>query len=206
MHCPRASILGGLVDLVGLAGKAHAAVIGAAPLLVVLTIGAFCASCAGTPRKSFDGSVYRDGPVAFRVPPAPPEWRAVSVTEASLAYRDDTHGASILVNARCRRQDEGTPLLALTNHLLMGSTSREVVVQETVPFDSREALHTKLRAKWDGVPIAFDIYVMKKDGCTYDFVYMGDPSAYDEGNRAFESFVRGFRTLPGSGLIQGSRG
>ena len=46
----------------------------------------------------------------------------------------------------------------------------------------------------------------KKDGCTYDFVYMGEPAAYDEGTRAFESFVGGFRTLPGSGLIAGPRG
>jgi hypothetical protein len=163
-------------------------------------------ACGGTPEKSFDGTVYRDGMVAFQVPPAPPAWRAVTVTQGSLAYRDEMHGASILVNARCHRPDEGTPLLALTNHLLMGSTAREVLTQETVPFDGREALHTKLRAKWDGVPIAFDIYVMKKDGCSYDFVYLGDPIAYDEGTREYESFVHGFRTLPGSGAVQGTRG
>ena len=120
-----------------------------------------------------------------------------------IAYRDDAHGASILLNGRCHRPDEATPLLALTNHLLIGATAREIVTQETVPFDGREALHTKLRAKWDGVPIAFDIFVAKKDGCTYDFVYMGDPAAYDEGSRGFESFVGGFRTLPGSGLVPG---
>ena len=158
-------------------------------------------ACSGTPKKSFDGAVYRDGLVAFQVPPAPAGWRAVQVTEASLAYRDDAHGASILLNARCRRPDEGTPLLALTNHLLMGSTTREIVSQETVPFDGREALHTKLRAKWDGVSISFDIYVMKKDGCIYDFVYMGDPAAYDVGAADFEAFVGGFRTLPGSGAF-----
>ena len=66
----------------------------------------------------------------------------------------------------------------------MGSTERELVSQETEPFDGREALHTRMRAKWDGVPIAFDIYVMKKDGCIYDFVYMGDPSAFDARRRA----------------------
>ena len=165
-----------------------------------------CWGCAGPPKRSFDGSVYRDGAVAFQVPPAPPHWRAVQVTQGSLAYRDDLHGASILVNGRCHRPDEGTPLLALTNHLFMGSTAREVVTQETIPFDGREALHTKLRARWDGVPISFDIYEMKKDGCTYDFVYMGDPAAYAEGTGAFESFVRGFRTLPGSGVVTGPPG
>jgi len=164
------------------------------------------AGCGGPPKRSFDGSTFRDGPVAFSVPQAPQGWRAVDVTSASLAYRDDAHAASILLNGRCHRPDEATPLLALTNHLLIGSTTREIGSQETVPFDGREALHTKLRAKWDGVPIAFDIYVTKKDGCTYDFVYMGDPAAYDEGSRGFEAFVSGFRTLPGSGLIPGPTG
>ncbi|MBX3224667.1 MAG: hypothetical protein KF795_29395, partial [Labilithrix sp.] len=101
--------------------------------------------------------------------------------------------------ARCHKPDEGTPLVALTNHLVMGSTEREVLSQEAEPFDAREALHTKLRAKWDGVPMAFDIYVLKKDGCIYDFVYMGDPAAFEPGSKEFERFVRGFHTLPGSG-------
>ncbi len=185
MHRPRASRLAGIAGIAGLFALV---------------------ACAGTARKSFDGGVYRDGPVAFQVPPVPAGWRVVQVTDASLAYRDEQHGASILVNARCHRPDEGTPLLALTNHLLMGSTTRDVVSQETEPFDGREALHTKLRASWDGVPMAFDIYVMKKDGCIYDFVYMGDPAGYDPGARDFEAFVGGFRTLPGSGAVQGTRG
>ena len=168
---------------------------------LIVAFAVAIAACASTPKRSFDGSVYRDGPVAFQVPHAPQAWRPVDVTDGSLAYRDDTHSASILVNARCNRPEEGTPLVALTNHLIIGSTSRTVKEQATVPFDGREALHTRLDAKWDGVPIAFDIYVMKKDGCTYDFVYMGDPAAYEEGAPAFQSYLRGFRTLPGSGVI-----
>ena len=163
------------------------------------------AACGGR-QRSFDGTTYRDGPVAFQIAPTPPTWRAVDVTDASLAYRDEAHGASVLLNARCHRPDEGTPLVALTNHLLIGATEREVLSQESEPFDGREALHTRMRAKWDGVPIAFDIFVMKKDGCSYDFVYMGDPGGFDAGAPAFESFARGFRTLPGSGTIRGPRG
>jgi hypothetical protein len=172
-----------------------------APTAIALAVLIAVAGCGGPAVRSFDGTTYRDGPIAFQVPPKPASWRAVEVTDASLAYRDETHGASILVNARCHRPDEGTPLVALTNHLLMGSTAREVVSQEVEPFDGREALHTKMRAKWDGVPIAFDIYVAKKDGCIYDFVYMGDPAAFDAGAREFEGFVRGFRTLPQSGTV-----
>jgi hypothetical protein len=177
-----------------------------ASIATAATAAALLWACAA-PRRSFDGKVFRDGAVAFQIGEVPSGWRSVDVSDAALAYRDEAHSASVLVNARCLRPDEGTPLVALTNHLIIGSTAREVVSQEAEPFDGREALHTRLRAKWDGVPIAFDIFVMKKDGCVYDFVYMGDPTAFDAGSRDFQAFVRGFRTLPGSGIIgRGSKG
>ncbi len=173
-------------------------------LIASLLIG--LSGCGGASAESFDGAVYRKGPLAFQIGTVPAGWRSVDLNHATLAYRDDAHGASVLVNGRCHRPDESTPLLALTNHLLIGSTERNVLSQTTEPFDGREALHTKMSAKWDGVPISFDIYVTKKDGCIYDFVYMGDPTAFDGGAPDFEAFVRSFRTLPGSGTVAGSRG
>jgi len=177
-------------------------------LALVLAVSAFGgAACGGGAGASFDGAVYRRGPVAFQLGPVPQGWRRVDVTDASVAWRDDARAASVLVNGRCLKPDEGTPLVALTNHLVMGSTARELLSQETEPFDGREALHTRMRAKWDGVPIALDIFVMKKDGCVYDFVYMGDPAHHEAGFGEFEAFVRGFRTLPEAGIVgRGGKG
>lgn len=163
-------------------------------LLLVTACGASRAS------SSFEGGVYRDGVIAFQVPPPPASWKRVDMSNASLAYRDDEHGASVLLNARCSKPDQDTPLVALTNQILIGSTEREFSSQELEPFDHREALHSKLRAKWDGVPKHLDLFVAKKDGCIYDFVWIGEK----EGTTDFETFVRGFRTLQGSGTAGGS--
>lgn len=171
------------------------------PAVAGLLLTLVTAGCGASNGPSFDGAVYRRGPVAFQIGKVPSAWRSVDVTDASLAYRDDARGASILVNGRCHKPDDGTPLVALTNHLVIGSTMREITSQEAEPFDGREILHTKMKAKWDGVPMALDIYVMKKDGCVYDFVYMGDPKGFDDGTKDFEGFVHGFRTLPGSGTV-----
>ena len=127
----------------------------------------------------------------MHVPDVPSEWRAISVTEADLAFRDDPREASILLNGRCHKNDSDTPLVSLTNHLIIGTTEREVVSQDTIAFDGREALHTVMRAKLDGVKMAYDIYVMKKDGCVFDFVYVAEPSTFDGGAPAFERFVSG---------------
>jgi hypothetical protein len=160
------------------------------------------AACGGgKSRGSFEGNVYRNGPIAFQLPMPPPGWKRIEVDAASLAFRDEDHSASVLLNARCTSADDGTPLVALTNHLLMGTTEREFLSQSTEPFDGREALHTKVKAKWDGVPMLLDVFVLSKDGCIYDFVYLGSPSGFDSGAPVFESFVRGFRTLRGSGLV-----
>ncbi|WP_394825297.1 hypothetical protein [Pendulispora albinea] len=134
----------------------------------------FALGCGGS-QRSFDGSVYRNGQVAFRIPPPPSGWRRVEVNDASLAFRDDARDAVILVNGRCGGKDDDTPLAALTAHLIMGTTEREYLKEETLPFNGREARHTLLRAKLDGVPRVYDIYVAKKDGCVYDFVHVAPP-------------------------------
>lgn len=170
------------------------------PPVLVLALVACCASACGAPKSTFDGNVYRNGRIAFRLPEAPAGWRRVTMDDAALAFRDDAHSASVLLNARCLSADDRTPLVALTNHLLIGATEREYVSQGAEPFDGREALHTKLKAKWDGVPMLIDVFVLSKDGCVYDFVYFGAQDA-EAGTAAFEGFARGFRTLPGSGVV-----
>ena len=118
---------------------------------------------------------------------------------ATLAYRDDPRASSVLLDGRCYRKDDDVPLLALTDHLIMGTTDRQIASQETVPFDGREAMHTRLSARLDGVPMSYDIFVLKKDGCVYDFVLVGEPAKSDGGVEPFESFVGTFHTLPGAG-------
>jgi hypothetical protein len=155
--------------------------------------------CGSAPPR-LEAGVYREGPVAFRIGDVPTDWHPVRVEGATLAFRDEPHLASILLDGRCYRKDDDVPLVALTDHLLMGTTGREIFSQETVPFDEREAMHTRLRAKLDGVPMDYDIFVLKKDGCVYDFVYVADPrkgtsEESESGKGAFERFTSTFHTL-----------
>lgn len=155
------------------------------------------ASCGAAMR--FDGSVYRSDQLAFRVGPIPASWRRLEVNGAALAFRDDAAEASVLVNGRCHVPGDDAPLAALTAHLIIGTTEREFRSEDTVPFDGREARHTVLTAKLDGVAQTYDLFVLKKDGCVYDLAYIAVPERYDAGAPAFESFVSGFRTLPKGG-------
>ena len=166
----------------------------------VLTFAALAVGC-GSVQPRLEAGVYRSGPIAFRVGDVPPEWRPVRIDGATLAYRDEAHLASVLVDGRCGQKDDDVPLVALTDHLVMGTTDRQISSQETIPFDEREAMHTLLRAKLDGVPMDYDLFVFKKDGCVYDFVYVADPAKSAGGTAAFEGFVGTFHTLPGAGAV-----
>jgi len=161
----------------------------AAPALLAALASAGCGHA-----QTFDEGVLRKDGMAVRVGPVPPGWRRIRVDGADLAFRDDERSGSALFDVRCGQRDDDAPLAVLTNHLIMGTTEREFDAQDTVPFDGREALHTLLRAKLDGVPMQYDIYVMKKNGCLFDLVYVAPPDRFADGAADFEHFAAGVRT------------
>ena len=98
----------------------------------------------------------------------------------------------VAVNGRCGVDGDDVPLASLTQHLFLQFTERELKSQEELTLDGRAAMRTELLGKLDGVPKHFIVYVLKKDGCVYDFWRIGEPGAGDASS--FESFVRGFAT------------
>ena len=165
---------------------------GVAVLFLVAAVGLGLVACGHA--KTFDDGVFRKGAVTVRVGPVPAGWRRLAVDGADLAFRDDERSGSVLFDVRCGRDDDA-PLSVLTDHLIMGTTEREFVAQDTIPFDRREALHTLLHAKLDGVPMQYDIYVMKRDGCVYDLVYVALPARFAEGAADFERFATGLESV-----------
>ena len=155
------------------------------PLAAVLMLASSCHGAA-----AFDGMLHK-GDVTVQLGPVPEGWTRVRVEGADLAYRDQGREGSAMVDFRCDQADDDAPLSVLTGHLIMGTTARETLSEETIPFDGREAQHTVMRAKLDGVPLQYDIYVMKKDGCVFDVVYLTPPALYAQSAEAFQRFARG---------------
>lgn len=168
-----------------------------AVLAVVLGAGVV-GGCAG--KQGFDGRVYHAGRATFRVGPVPSTWKkSDAVDGAMLAFTDEPNGGMVSVYGRCGKDGDDVPLSALTQHLLIGFTEREVTEQKTVQLDGREALHTVLSAKLDGVKTGLSLYVLKKDGCVYDLIYAAPPASFANGQPAFDAFVGGFATSTESG-------
>jgi len=141
------------------------------------------------------GDVYVDSEARYRVGPLSSGWSALDVEDQNdLAYHHEAIGAIVQVNATCD-PDSDVPLTALTNHLLIGFTERDVREQRVVPMDGREALRTHVIARLDGVERELLFVVMKKDDCVYDFSLIAPPgSAYTRALPEFEAFLAGFST------------
>lgn len=151
-------------------------------------------ACAG--RGGLEGRTTYRGPAStFRVGRIGDDWRRVDVgRQPGFAFSQDGLGAVIEVHVACRA-DLDIPLVALTNQLLFGFTDREYLAQETVPMDHRAAQRTHIRAKLDGVERELLLYVLKKDGCVYDFVLSARPGApFDRARTDFDRLVAGFQT------------
>jgi hypothetical protein len=154
-------------------------------------------SVTGCSSSSFDGKVYHGGETSFRVGAMPPNWKALEVEgDDALAIRDPKTGTVITVSARCGRDGDDVPLEALTQHLFIHFTEREIATQQKFQLDSREALKTELTAKLDGVKRRFRVVVLKKDSCVYDFTEIAiDGATTAESDRVFSEVVQGFATV-----------
>lgn len=131
------------------------------------------------------------GSVRYAFGPVPERWRRIEVEGNDVAWFDPATAGTVHVDHTCERAQD-TPLPALVQHLLIGFTEREVVTEETVPFDRREARHVVVRASLDGVPRTMELYVMKRDGCVFDLGYAAPPARFERGQADFTAFARGF--------------
>lgn len=131
--------------------------------------------------------------LSYEFGPVSPQWRSIQIEENDAAWFDAASRGTVHVDHTCDRSQD-TPLPALVQHLLIGFTDRETQLEETIPFDRREARHVVVRARLDGVPRAMELYVMKKDGCVYDLGFVAPPESFESGRGAFTAFAMGFHT------------
>lgn len=148
------------------------------------------AGCAGGGVEVRGSTVVGDD-LSYAFGPVPERWRRIHVESNDAAWFDPDTAGTIHVDHTCDRSQD-TPLAALVQHLLIGFTQREVVSEETIPFDRREARHVVVRASLDGVPRTMELYVMKRDGCVFDLGYAAPPARFDRGQADFTAFARGF--------------
>ena len=153
--------------------------------------------CATT--GALQNDVYRGSQTTYRVGPVSSDWTPVTVDDQNdLAWHSNAKEAVMHVDSNCDPALD-IPLKALRGHLLIGFTDREVIEEEVMPMDGREALRTRLVAKLDGVPREIVLQILKKNDCVYDFGLITPPGgAFESALPDFDRLVSGFSTDVGA--------
>lgn len=123
----------------------------------------------------------------------PTGWREWGHREHTLRFRHATSGAMITTGAYCGASFEDLPLAQLMGHLFAGLPPQWVEPSRALTLDGRPALRLRSRRIIDGVLMHYDAVMMKKHGCSFDFVLVAPPAQVETVTPAFETFVHGFR-------------
>jgi hypothetical protein len=122
----------------------------------------------------------------------PEPWLQIRADRQSVAYHHAS-GGTIAAGVTCGDGDD-VPLDVLTNHLLFGVSDRRERARTSMFVDGRAALRTRLEGTVDGVAIALDIVVLKKDGCTCDLLLIASPQVMAQRQPDFERLIAAFRS------------
>ena len=163
---------------------------GRAPLALALGAVIVLAGCAAGPR--IENGVYHSAK-GYRLTMPGAEWSVAGESKADLELRHQDGMAAMLANADCDEPRSRSAGLLL-GHLLIGIRDRATIEQNEVSVDGQQALHRVLdaRASADGAPTRIEAYVLKDQGCIYDFAYAAPPASFETWRPDFQRFVQSF--------------
>lgn len=137
----------------------------------------------------------------YRVTNPPSPWSKLKPGEdidapeafkADLAFENPKTGAIISLNSVCRKYQESS-LDSLTESLVRGIDQRETLERKDLTLDGVAALNTVYLGFVDGVKLKIETVVLKKNFCTYDFIYVVIPEKEKESHFIFEQFIHSFK-------------
>lgn len=120
-------------------------------------------------------------------------WEKLKPGGADHAWRQKGTGAVVYTDSNCGPRFQDVPVDVLATEMETPLGEKEVLVERTVPLAGREGAERVLLGKLDGVPTQLRVLVLNRDECTYDFVLISPPEAWEGASAALDEVVAGFR-------------
>jgi hypothetical protein len=161
-----------------------------APLALALGAVIAFSGCAG---RRIENGVYHSDK-GYRLTLPGPDWSVAADSKADLELRHQDGLAAMLANAECDDRAKSRSAGLLLGQLLIGLLDRATIEQNEVPLNGQQALHRVLdgRVAADGAPTRIEAYVLKDQGCVYDFAYAAPPASFEAWRADFRRFVESF--------------
>lgn len=161
-----------------------------APLALALGAVIAFTGCAG--RRIENGVYHSDKGYRLTLPGS--EWSVAADSKADLELKHQDGLAAMLANAECDDRARARSADLLLVQLLIGLHDRATIEQNEVSVNGHQALHRVLdgRVTADGAPTRIEAYVLKDQGCVYDFAYAAPPASFEAWRADFRRFVESF--------------
>jgi hypothetical protein len=161
-----------------------------APLALALGAVIAFTGCAG---RRIENGVYHSDK-GYRLTLPGPDWSVAADSKADLELRHQDGLAAMLANAECDDRAKSRSAGLLLGQLLIGLLDRATIEQNEVPLNGQQALHRVLdgRVAADGAPTRIEAFVLKEQGCFYDFAYAAPPASFEAWRADFRRFVESF--------------
>jgi len=111
---------------------------------------------------------------------------------ADHAWQSERTGNTIAYNSECSK-DEDPSLEMLKKKIFSGIDRLKLDPSQSVHIDDREGQRVTGTGFVDGVPVKLSVLTFKKDGCTYDLLYIAREKSFGAELSAFDQFLKGFR-------------
>lgn len=144
------------------------------------------AALAGCGKTAITGKVSD-----FSHGPLPAEWKKTDVKGLAVAYYHSAYGATAGVAPVCEGVSDST-LESLARQELIGLEQRELLEENRIRVDGREAVEWVVKGSVDGVEMRVNLVVFRKDGCVYDLNLVSRPETFETARTDFRAFVDGF--------------
>lgn len=138
---------------------------------------------------SDDDPVRKSGNISLEAPSAP--WQEMHISSADRVWQSRKTGNTIALNSMCQKYTD-VSLKKLQENILAGVENLKVRSEKTVMFKGREAERIVVDGTTDGIPITIDIFILKKNGCTYDLAYISRDKTFESERPDFDKFLGGF--------------
>ena len=152
-----------------------------------LTLLLFSASCVSVKIATNDG--HKQSELSFQAPASP--FESISLDNADKAWQNKKTGSTLSYLSQCK--DNADPSLeSLRDTTLRGLDSVEILKDEKMSYNGREAVKTQVKGKLDGVSVLVRLLIFKKNFCRYTISMVGVESHVDSDVQIFETFLGKF--------------
>lgn len=147
----------------------------------------FLPACVSVQLSSKEAVVASN--ISFVAPASP--FEKLAVQDIDRAWKNSKNGNSISFRTACQDPVE-SDVKTIEQSIVNGLDAATLEKSETVPYNGREALHSIVQGKLDGVGTKIELMIFKKNDCTYTLTYVALPKNFPSDQPTFQKFLKEF--------------